>query len=104
MFKRIVPIALLVAGLCVLFAPPLMAQSQQDAIRLHKEAYALQEKARSNEDLKKAAEKFEEALTIYRKVGDSKNAALAYNSVGIIYASWGQYPKAVEYYENSLAI
>lgn len=72
MSKRILLIALLVAGLYVLFTSPLMAQSQQDAIRLHREAYALQEKTRSKEDLKKAVEKYEEALIIYRKVGDTK--------------------------------
>ena len=31
---------------------------------------ALQEKAKSNEDLKKALEKYEEALAIFQKVGD----------------------------------
>ena len=35
-------------------------------------AYALQEKARSNEDLKKAVQKYEYVLAIYARAGDSK--------------------------------
>jgi tetratricopeptide (TPR) repeat protein len=104
MFKRIVLIPAIVATLCFFVSSSLMAQSREDAILIHQEAYALQQKARSNEDLKKAAEKYEEALRIYAKVGDLKSASQAYNSVGLIYASWGQYAKAVEFYQKSLEI
>jgi tetratricopeptide (TPR) repeat protein len=103
MLKTITIISAMVFVLCLL-SSPLMGQSSAEAIRLHKEAHALQEKARSNEDLKKAAQKYEEALSIYLKVGNSKNAGLVYNSLGLIYAGSGQYAKAVEYYEKSLGI
>ena len=60
-------------GLAVLIVLPSVscAQSKADAARLHKEALALQEKARSNEDLKMAVQKYEEALKIYQRVGEA---------------------------------
>jgi len=67
MSKTITIISAMVFVLC-LFSSPLMGQSSADAIRLHKEADALREKARSNEDLKKAVQKYEEALGIFRKI------------------------------------
>ncbi|MBI5570197.1 MAG: tetratricopeptide repeat protein [Desulfomonile tiedjei] len=80
------------------------AQSKQDAKRLHNEAVALKEKAKSNEDLKQALQKYQEALGIYDKVGEREDAAYAYNDIGTIYAGWGEYRQAVEYYGKSLAI
>jgi len=74
------------------------AQSKEDGIRLHNEAYALQEKAQSHADLKQAEQKYLQAIAIYQRVGERGNLGLAYNSIGLIYAAWGQYDKAVEYY------
>ncbi len=104
MFKRIVIVPAIIAALCILVSSPLLAQSRQDAIRLHKEAYALQQKGRSNADLKQAEQKFLQAIAIYQRVGERKNLGLAYGNVGIIYQQWGQYSKAVEFDEKALAI
>lgn len=104
MFYRIILIPAIVVLVSLLISSPLLAQSQQNAIRLHKEAMALREKARSNEDLKEAVQKYEEALAIFRNIGDSKNTGFVYNDLGIIYADWGQYPKAVEHFEKSLEL
>ena len=38
------------------------------------------------------------------KTGDLASQRNAVNNLGLIYAAWGQYPKAVEYYEAALAI
>ncbi len=83
---------------------PATAQSKNDAMRLHKQAYVLQEKAQSNEDLKKALQNLEEALTIYGRVGDPKRSAYVYNSAGIIYFRLAQYDKAREYFDKSLEL
>ncbi len=64
----------------------------------------MQEKARSNDDLKAAVAKYEEALKIYQRVGDAKNSGVVYSSLGTVYWGWGQYQKALEYYEKSLDI
>ncbi|MBM3302193.1 MAG: tetratricopeptide repeat protein, partial [Deltaproteobacteria bacterium] len=104
MFKRIILVPAIIAALCILASLPLLAQSQQDAIRLHQEADELREKAKSNEDLENALQKYEAALVIYQKVGDSENGGLAHNSVGLICAGWGQYAKAVEHYKESLEL
>lgn len=80
------------------------AQSRENAVHLHKEACALPQNARSHEELKQAAGKYGEALRVYNRVGDKKNAGYAYNSLAIIYADWGKYDEVMELYENSLAI
>ncbi len=80
------------------------AQSKQEGIRLFKAAHALQRKARSNEDLKKAVRKYEEALKIFEKEGFKKGIGPTANNLGMLYANWGKYAKAVEFYEKSLAI
>jgi tetratricopeptide (TPR) repeat protein len=103
MSKTITIISAMVLFLCLLSSPS-MGQSSADAIRLHKEAFALQEKPRSNEDLKKAVQKYEEALSIFRKIGNVKNEGTTLMNLGAVYSGWGQYPKAVEYYEKSLQI
>ncbi len=92
------------AWMIVCVAGGACAQTREDALRLHREAYAIRQKARSNEDLKKAVEKFEEALAIYLKVGDAKNAGRVYNSLGLVYKNWGQYDKAIEFYDKALAM
>ncbi len=96
-----------IAVLCmpIVFLPAVgSAQSRADAIRLHKEADALKQKARSYSDLKQAEQKYLQAIAIYQRVGERKNLGIACQSVGIIYSDWGQYAKAVEFYEKSLAI
>ena len=103
MSKTITIISAVVLVLC-LFSSPSMGQSSADAIRLYNEANALSEKARSNEDLKKAVQKYEEALSIFRKVGNVKGEGQTLGNLGTVYRGWGQYPKAVEYYEKSLQI
>ena len=103
MSKTITIISAMVFVLCLL-SSPLMGQSIEDAKRLHKEAYALQEKARSNEDLKKAVQKYEEALSIFRKIGNVAGEGQTLGNLGNVYYGWGQYPKAVEYYDKSLQI
>ncbi len=103
MSKTITIISAMVFVLCLL-SSPLMGQSSADAIRLYNEAYDLEEKARSNEDLKKAVQKYEEALSIFRKIGDVEGEGSSLLNLGSVYGCWGQYAKAVEYYEKSLEI
>ena len=103
MKKTYVPVCALFIALTLIPACG-YSQTKEDAIRLHHEAYALQQKPQSGADLKRSEEKFLQAIEIYKKVGDRKNAALACNSVGKIYKNWSEYDKAVEYYEKSLSI
>jgi tetratricopeptide (TPR) repeat protein len=102
--KRLTVLGLLLCVTLLLIPNSGFAQSEEDALRIHREAQALQEQAKSNEDLKRAAEKFEEAIRIYQRVGEQKDQRAAYCSVGPSYAGWGQNQKAGKYYEKSLAI
>jgi tetratricopeptide (TPR) repeat protein len=104
MFKRIVLIPVIVGTLCVLVSPPLVAQTKSDADKLFQEGLQLFEKARSNEDMQKAAQKCEEALGIFRTLGSRKAEGNALMTLGDIYGDLGQRPKAEAYYQKSLAI
>jgi tetratricopeptide (TPR) repeat protein len=104
MFRPFVVVAAIFVAMCALWSSSATAQSKEDAIPLLREAYALQENPQSHADLKRAEEKFLQAIAIYQRVGERENLGIVYNSVGLIYDDWGQYDKAVGYYEKSLAI
>ena len=79
-------------------------QTSQDALRVYKEGQELFNKASSRGDMEKALQKFEQALSIWQRVGEKKGEAACLNNIGLVYKSWGQYAKALEYYEKSLEI
>ncbi len=64
----------------------------------------MQGRAQSHADLKKAQEKCQQTLRIYERVGYKEGIGLVANNLGLIYADWGQYDKAMKFYEKSLAI
>ena len=98
----ILAVALLAGGL--LCPAAAMAQSREEAIRLYNEADKLDANPQSNEDLVKAAQKYEQALKIFEKLGDKKRVGMCANNVGLIYAGWGQYDKAKEYLDRAMAL
>jgi CHAT domain-containing protein/tetratricopeptide (TPR) repeat protein len=80
------------------------AQSRDEGVRIFNEAKKLQDTARSNEDLKKAVEKYEAALKIFEKVKDEKNLSAILNNLGLLFSNWGEHLKAWKCLEKSLAI
>src|SRR5208282_3667346 len=100
MFVRIALVASIV-GVLVILPPSLTAQSKSHGDRLFEEALQLEEKASSNRDLSKAVQKYEEALTIYRKIKDARREGTTLYNLGVRYMDWGQYARAVEYYAQS---
>lgn len=105
MSKHIILIlAIIITANPVFFSSLLMAQSKSEGRRLFQEAVQLQKKAQSTDDMKRAVGKYEKALGIFEKVGELKGQLSAFNNLGIAYSDWGQYAKAVEYYEKGLEI
>ena len=49
-------------------------------------------------------EHYEKSLEIAGKLADLRGQGIALNNLGLVFAAWGQYPKAVEHYEKALAI
>jgi len=49
-----------------------MSATKDDGLRLFKEARALQQKAKSGDDLQKVPQKYEQALMIFKKVVEIK--------------------------------
>ncbi len=104
MFKRFMLIVAIVAGICLGLSYPLMAQSKDQGIRLFEEAKALQEKARSNSDVQRAVQKYQQALAIFERAGFKQGIGVTANNLGVLFKDQGQHVKAVEYYEKSLEI
>ena len=71
-------------------------QTSQDALSMLKEAHELQQKAKSQGDLEKAMQKYEQALSAFSKIGKKTGEAVCLNNIGLVYKSWGQYAKALE--------
>jgi tetratricopeptide (TPR) repeat protein len=53
---------------------------------------------------KDAANKWTEALKIFRKIGDVAGGARALGNIGVVYDSLGQYTEALGYYQQALEI
>ena len=56
------------------------------------------------ESLRQAITKYEEALPLYRAVGDRRKEALTLNNIGYIYSALGEKQKALEYFNQSLPL
>ncbi len=53
---------------------------------------------------REALQSWEQALTIYQKIGNRQGEAASLNNLGNAYASLGQYQRAIEFHEQSLKI
>jgi tetratricopeptide (TPR) repeat protein/CHAT domain-containing protein len=53
---------------------------------------------------REALQALEQALEIYRAIGERKGESFALNNIGRVYSNLGQYPQALNYYEQALAI
>ncbi|MBD1832820.1 CHAT domain-containing protein [Cyanobacteria bacterium FACHB-472] len=56
------------------------------------------------DSLRQAIAKYEEALPLYRAVGDKGREALTLNNIGIVYDDLGEKQKALDYYNQSLPL
>lgn len=74
-----------------------------DGYRLREEGREL-EAGRSREDVKRAEQKFHDALNMFRKSGDQKGEASVLNDLGFLYMCQRKYDEAVENFEKSLEI
>jgi tetratricopeptide (TPR) repeat protein len=68
----------------------------QEGLKLYKQGTA--------ESLRRAIAKFEEALPLFRVLGDQQREVITLNDIGYIYLHLGQKQKALEYFNQSLPI
>ncbi|MFB2880738.1 CHAT domain-containing protein [Floridanema aerugineum] len=61
-------------------------------------------KQRTAESLRQAIKKFEEALSLYRTVGNKAGEAVTLLVIGTVYSALGEKQKALEYYNQSLPL
>jgi tetratricopeptide (TPR) repeat protein len=80
---------------------PSYAQTAEDTVRAYKEEQELFNKASSRGDMEKALQKFEAALSGFQRNGEKKGESCCRGYIGTIYDRWGQYAKALEYYEKA---
>ncbi|MGB3651658.1 MAG: tetratricopeptide repeat protein [Rivularia sp. (in: cyanobacteria)] len=75
-------------------------QRRDEALRLNK--LGLQQLSRG--EYQEALNNFEQALVIFREIGDDENQGTTFNNIGEVYRNLGEYAKALDYYQQSLAI
>ncbi|MBD2069533.1 tetratricopeptide repeat protein [Leptolyngbya sp. FACHB-671] len=51
-----------------------------------------------------ALQSWQQALEIYREIGDRTGEGIILNNIGGVYANQGQYPQALEFYQQALSI
>ena len=76
-------------------------------IALQAEAYRLFEQGNQQDDIsqfREALQSWEQALTIYREIGNRKGEAASLGNLGAAYHSLGQYQKAIDFQQQSLEI
>ena len=78
-------------------------QVHVSARRLTEEGNQLRDQ-RTAESRRKAIEKYEGALPLWREAGDKKGEALTINDIGFIYAMLAEPRKALEYYRQALML
>ena len=54
--------------------------------------------------VREALQTFEQALVIFRAIGDKAMEGIVLNNIGAVYRNLGQYSQALKYYEQSLVI
>ncbi|MEP0802566.1 MULTISPECIES: CHAT domain-containing protein [Cyanophyceae] len=100
-------VAAISAGIGVRISQQPAATSQEAtraaAERAFQEGVQLREQATA-ESLRQAITKFEEALPLYRAVGDSQSEAVTLNNIGYIYDALGEKQKALDFYSQSLPL
>ena len=85
---------------------PLLAQTQPaadrkaEADRLLEEAIQLSRRGQNQA----ALEKLQQALGIYRQIGDRQREGVTLNYMGLVYDNLGQYPRALEFQQQALVI
>ncbi|MFB2937945.1 tetratricopeptide repeat protein, partial [Aerosakkonemataceae cyanobacterium BLCC-F154] len=75
-------------------------QQKAEADRLLQQA---QQQYRQSQ-FREALRNFEQALVIYREIGDKRGEGVTLSYIGTVYDSLGQYPKALEFFSQALAI
>jgi tetratricopeptide (TPR) repeat protein len=100
---RCLPVVALLIAL-VLCSSLVAARSSDEGIRLFNEGQALQGKARTNEDLQGAIQKYQKALVIFEQLGFKQGIGAVTNNLGAIYKDWGQFSKAADCYQRALTI
>jgi tetratricopeptide (TPR) repeat protein len=95
--------AVLLLSVALIVLPCLgLAETKEDADRLLKEAKSLQKGAVYEENLERAFQKYEEALWIFKQLGDLHAMASVYNMLGNAYRTRDDLQKAVDYYGKAL--
>jgi len=80
------------------------AQSEKQGVALYNQAKDISTKAKSNQDLEKAIDKYQQALKIFENTGSTKLNGGTLHEIGFVYQRLGRHQKALEYYKQALVI
>ncbi|HAX79740.1 MAG TPA: Fis family transcriptional regulator [Cyanobacteria bacterium UBA11372] len=84
--------------------PQVLAQTQSERKAQADRLFQQGLEQAGNNQFQAAIESFQQALKIYREIGDRQSEANTLGSIGLAYDSLKQYQQAIEFYQQALAI
>ena len=83
---------------------PISRSAQNPSMKPAIEKLTAGKQFRRNGQYDKAIENYQQALTLFRKLGREDGIALSLGNIGLAYWSWGQHDKAIKNYQQALVI
>ena len=90
-------------GVSIAQQPAATSQDAAAAQRIFQEGVQLY-RQQTAESLRQAIAKWEQALPLYRALGDKKQEAVTLSNIGVVYDDLGEKQKALDYYNQSLPL
>jgi CHAT domain-containing protein/Tfp pilus assembly protein PilF len=83
---------------------PAIAQTTQDRKTEARHLFELGIQYYKTDKTAEALEPFQQALVLFRQLGDRDGEGQSLNTIGLIYSRLGQYAKALEFYQQALVL
>lgn len=100
--KRAALLTIAIALTLIFFPCPCLPQSVADGTALWNEAWQLESKAGTKQELEQAKQKYEKALNIFEKAGDQEKTWGVATNLGKINCVLGDYAKGRAYYQKAV--
>lgn len=100
--KRTILLVTIMIVAVIWLPPSILPQSVPDGTALWNEAWQLESKAKSKQELEQAKQKYEQALSIFEKADDSEKTWGVLTNLGKINCVLGDYAKGRAYYQKAV--
>lgn len=102
--RRVLIWIVCVYALLVMIPGTVIGQTREQGIRLLEEAFDLEQKPRSVEDIRLAQRKYEQALGIFRKIGFDRGIGMTLGNLGVLHAKRGEFKDAERRFKEAAEV